>query len=139
MNLRGTVAACSRLCISHGWSSVAATPPALAAQDLCFVFVFTLELLFRLFIEKGSFISDFANAFDTVLVVLGCLASTRLRGCAKVRLLASVDLAKVGWLGSLEGSASAPWTTFLSCAWSGWLGGSQEAAQFFLRRCNLRY
>jgi len=42
--------------------------------DLCFVFVFTLELLFRLLVEKGSFISDFANAFDTVLVVLGWLA-----------------------------------------------------------------
>ncbi|CAK8998021.1 unnamed protein product [Durusdinium trenchii] len=44
--------------------------------DTIFVVVFTVELLFRAVLERKGFISDLANAFDTILVILGWLALT---------------------------------------------------------------
>lgn len=48
-------------------------------KDTIFVVVFTVELLFRAVLERKGFISDLANAFDTILVILGCSAKLSIK------------------------------------------------------------
>lgn len=47
--------------------------PLFQAIDRTFIVIFLLELVLRLVVDGWNFFKDFANAFDTILVVTGCV------------------------------------------------------------------
>ena len=67
----------------------------LMLQDTAFVFIFLVELLFRVAIERWDFLRDLANWFDAALVLLGLadlLIFVQMAG-----LTAFIALATCGW------------------------------------------